>query len=105
MKETLHCLTVISMWRNLQTVRKQRPSCQRLQTVSLPNAASQCLNGQLSPCPEMTISETPATVKLFLLCDLGAASAYLSAGGIVKEEAVDAIVAHSAVREMEGMKF
>lgn len=43
-------LTVISMWRNLQTARKQRPSCQRLQTISLPIAASQCLNGQLSPC-------------------------------------------------------
>lgn len=41
--------TVISMWRNLQVGRKQRPSCQRLQTVSLPMAASQCLKGQLSP--------------------------------------------------------
>lgn len=42
--------TVISIWRNLQVLRKQRPSCQRVQTVSLPMAASQCLKGQLSPC-------------------------------------------------------
>lgn len=42
-------LTVISMWRNLQMLRKQRPSCHRLQTVSLPIAASQCLKGHPSP--------------------------------------------------------
>lgn len=31
--------------------------------------------------------------------------AYFSAGGIVKEEAVNSIVAHSDVRVTEGMKF
>lgn len=50
-----HSLTVISMCRNLQEVRKQFPSCQRLQTISLPNAAGQCRKGQLSPCKINTI--------------------------------------------------
>lgn len=101
-------LTVISMWRNLQTVRKQRPSCQRLQTVSLPIAAAQCLKGQLSPCitkkTKLNTKTLPSShqshssksqyLKRWLLCsDL----AYLGAGGIVKEVAVISMVGHTNV--------
>lgn len=92
-------LTVISMWRNLHTVRKQRPSCHRLQTVSLPIAASQCRKGQLSPCItsetqwESSLAHQPLfSCSHYVLACLQ--SSYFSAGGIVKEIAVISLDAH-----------
>lgn len=106
-------LTVISMWRNLQTVRKQRPSSQRLQVISLPIAASQCLKGQLSPCVIYEVQwaflqvtrhfqQETHCVNMWSLC---LKFAYFSAGGIVEEVAVISMVAHSNAWVAEGMKL
>ena len=48
---TVVCImtTWISMWRNEQVLRKQRPPCHSVQTASVPSAEGSWRNGQASP--------------------------------------------------------